>query len=349
MYLIVSATKNYKPKYTFNSDKTSIERANTIGHEICLTRPIVMILLSMNLITRDCTIVTRTKERSFLYSNIFKNIIAYDDIPNNIDNSQIIDITQVNIFYSIDKELTEQVENIPGWKDASFQKKEQILLQIAEEINGKCAPPMQIMEILDLEKRFPIMTKIRNKEINYRTELFNSLIADINYVDCSYLIKKDFVIVHHRVVTYSSDTKNTHEIVSAIKDIDPNIQIFIFSIKTLEDISPDVTIIDDLSIIASLMNNNKCKAIFSEYSGVGILSHYCHNKKIFYLETAYKVHEGLDIHDVIIKTNQPNNLYNKFDIQIFTNISIYIFKDLDSFLKDFKPYYFDKETKILRV
>jgi hypothetical protein len=155
--------------------------------------------------------------------------------------------------------------------------------------------------------------------------------------------------VHHRIVTYSSDSKNTHNIVSAIREIDPEVQIFIFSIKTLHGFSSDVTIIDDLSIIASLMNNEKCKGIFSEYSGLGQLAQYCHNKKIFYLETAYKVHEELNIHDVIIEANQPNNLYNKYDIQIFTNISIYIFKDLDSFLKDFKPYYFDKETKIIRV
>ena len=346
MYLIVSATKNYKPKYRFHDD---IINAMTVGHEVCLTRPIVMILLSMNLISRDCTIVTQDKSRFFLYSNIFKNVIGYDDIPSNIDDSQIIDLAQVNIFCHTDKELTQEIENIPGWKDATFQMKEQFLLQIAQDIKGKLAPPMQIMEILDLEKRFPIMTKIRNKEIHYRTESFNSLIADINYVGCSHLIKKDFVIVHHRIVTYSSESKDTHNIVSAIREIDPEVQIFIFSIKKLEGFSSDITFIDDLEIYASLLNNDRCKAIFSEYSGLAILSQYCHNKKIFYLETAYKIYEEFNIYNVIIEANQPNNLYDKFDMKLFTNTSIYIFKDLDSFLKEFKTYYFDKEIKILRI
>ena len=350
MYLIVSATKNYKPTYKFKLDNSHMLGClNAVGHELCLTRHIIMILLSNNLISKDDTIVTRNKDRFFLYSNIFKNVIAYDDMPANIEDSQIIDIGQANLYFNINKELTEHVKNIPGWAQMPYETKEQILLQITHDIEGKCAPPMQTMEITDVEKRFPIMTHIRNKQVNYRNELFNSLITNIAYQGCSSLIKKDFVIVHHRVVSYSPESKDTHTIVSAIKVIDPEVQIFIFCIKKLEGFSSDVIFIDDLSLHASLMHHEKCKAVFSEFSGGGIMAQYYHNKKIFYLETAYTIYQDFDIHNVIIETNQPNNLYDKFDMVLFSNPSIYIFKDIDLFLNKFKQYYFDKGTKIIRV
>uniref|UniRef100_A0A6C0EVI3 Uncharacterized protein n=1 Tax=viral metagenome TaxID=1070528 RepID=A0A6C0EVI3_9ZZZZ len=90
MYIIVSTSNNYKGEII---GVDCIIRANTIGHEIHLTRPILIFLLCNNLISLDDTIVTKNNERFFLYSDIFKNIIEYDNLP---INSEVIDITHIN-------------------------------------------------------------------------------------------------------------------------------------------------------------------------------------------------------------------------------------------------------------
>ena len=90
MYIIVSTSNNYKGEII---GIDCIIRANTIGHEIHLTRPILIFLLCNNLISLDDTIVTKNNERFFLYSDIFKNIIEYDNLP---INSEVIDITHIN-------------------------------------------------------------------------------------------------------------------------------------------------------------------------------------------------------------------------------------------------------------
>ena len=62
MYIIVSTSNNYKGEII---GIDCIIRANTIGHEIHLTRPILIFLLCNNLISLDDTIVTKNNERFF--------------------------------------------------------------------------------------------------------------------------------------------------------------------------------------------------------------------------------------------------------------------------------------------
>ena len=306
MYLIVSATNKYKGEIKFNDD---VINANTVGHEIHITRPILMILLSMNLITTDDIIVTRNNERFFLYSNIFKNIIGYDDLPSDIDQSQLIDITQANMWF-----------------------------------HGKA----DIMHLTTLEKHFPIMSQIRmNKNIRFRNEHFNSLIRNIHFKDCSDSIKSDFVIIHHRIVNYNNSINYTSQIISSIQSIDPNLQIIIFSIEKPNDIPSSVLHINDLSTYASLMHNDKCKLVISEFSGAGQLSQYCHRRKIFYFCKTYHFYPGQDITNVMTEANQDTNIYDKFDCKIFTDASVYVFSNINSLLDTMKKYYYD--TKYLRI
>ena len=97
------------------------------------------------------------------------------------------------------------------------------------------------------------------------------------------------------------------------------------------------------------MNNDNCKAVFSEFSGGGQLSQYTHKKKIFYIETIYTIYRGHNIISLFEEANQPNNLYDRFDLKLFTTPSIYIFKDIYEFINNFKDYYFDIDVKIIRI
>jgi len=74
-----------------------------LGDEIHMHRNVLLDLLDQNLISDDI-IICCLSDRSFLYSNIFKNLIFYEDIldPNNInyitDNKLNIDYNFINNF-----------------------------------------------------------------------------------------------------------------------------------------------------------------------------------------------------------------------------------------------------------
>jgi len=90
MFLITSTSYNYKGKIIGHD---CVIRANTIGHEIHITRPILLFLLSKNLISINDTIVTKSKERFFLYTSIFKNVIEYDSFnPIDIEYYYLTDL-----------------------------------------------------------------------------------------------------------------------------------------------------------------------------------------------------------------------------------------------------------------
>jgi hypothetical protein len=309
MYLVVSTTDKYKVELQFHDN---LINAMTIGHEIHITRPILLLLFSMNLISRNDTIVTKNSERFFLYSNIFSKVIGYDDIPSNINNDEIFYITDANMWFH-------------GMKDT--------------------------MHLSKLEKTFPILTQIRESNISYRTEVYNDLIRNMNYTDCSNIIKKDFIVIHHRLTSYSRELNYTKDIISAIQAIDPDVQIFVFCVNGRLDGYPEnITFVNDISIYASLMNHTQCKAVITEFSGGGQLAQYCHTKKIFYFCNAYPVYSEInDINISIDQANMPTSLYNKFDLKLFTNSSIYVFNDIQSLLKNINQYYFNNTHMYLRV
>ena len=68
MYIITSVGINYRGPI-IGCDH--VIRAGTIGHEIHITRPVLMVLLSNHLISTDDIIVTKNYERFFLYNKIF--------------------------------------------------------------------------------------------------------------------------------------------------------------------------------------------------------------------------------------------------------------------------------------
>jgi hypothetical protein len=92
MFIVTSTDETYKG--TIGVD--CVIRANTIGHEIHITRPIVLFLKNNGLISDLDTIVTKDSERFFFYSKIFKNIIDFKSLPKSGD---IIYATDLNSLH----------------------------------------------------------------------------------------------------------------------------------------------------------------------------------------------------------------------------------------------------------
>jgi hypothetical protein len=287
MYIIVSTTLNYKGQII---GYDCIIRANTIGHEIHITRPILLFLLSNKLISEDDTIVTKNNERFFFYSEIFKNIIQYDDLPK-INEDQILDITHMNALFE-------------------------------EKLNFNFK--------IKLEETFPILKKIRINEIEIRTNIFNELMRKIKYVDIN-IFDTDYVVFHHRETNYGSvDIQESIKIINNISLNHPDLNIVIFTITEpfLFSFNSDkIKFVKRIDTYASYINNEKCIAVISPFSGGGQLTQYCHNKKIYYYETigGYEMHKNLE--DIFKTANEKNNMYSYFDYKKITDASVCILKN----------------------
>lgn len=292
MYFIVSADKNYRGTLI---GVDHFNRANTIGHEIHMTRPILLFLLANGLITEDDIIVTKSNERFFLYSNIFKNIIEYKDLPFDVES---IDLTTMNTL---------------------FEEKHNFNM------------------ILDVEKKYNILTKLRDNSVVIKTDKFNSLIANIHYCNIDHQFSnKPYIVIHHRHVTYNNMTSDDLSIIQAFIHIIisnfPDLNIVVFSSVSINFNHPSVHNINDISVYASFMNNEKCIAIISQFSGGGQLAQYCHHKNIIFYNNTYNMlirdaKNELIIDHVFEIANRNNNIYDYFDYQKITNANMYVISE----------------------
>lgn len=323
MYIIVSTSEHYRGTII---GAECIIRAKTIGHEIHITRPILLFMLSKNIITTDEIIVTKSEERFFLYSDIFKNIISYDDMPINVPSHDILDITHLNSLF-------EERHNL------SFD--------------------------IDIEKQIPLLFGLRNNDIVIKSDLYNTYMSKIHYKNVEYLIQdRNYIVIHNRNVTYNG-TINFHETLWLINNFlkyYPHMNIFVFSTLNLPLQHNNVFIVDRIDIYASLMNHSKCKMVISQFSGAGQLSQFCHNNHILYYETAYSVYRDCDsLSDIYAISNSPNTIYDYFDLKKITSANIYVVHTvtdvLNYLLDNFNDYLLDKHkscdyvatNRILRI
>uniref|UniRef100_A0A6C0LC97 Uncharacterized protein n=1 Tax=viral metagenome TaxID=1070528 RepID=A0A6C0LC97_9ZZZZ len=134
---------------------------NALGHEIHLTRFILLDLLQKNLIDTNTFIVTLTNDRFFLYNKIFNNVINWSDYENNLlyKNEKTIDLTYYSRWDTKDNQINELIELKYNFNQ--FNKTEKLI----EYINN----------------------------IN-----FINLNCDAKYLD---IINKKFIIIHNRFKT----------------------------------------------------------------------------------------------------------------------------------------------------
>jgi hypothetical protein len=251
MFLIVSTTPQYNGKIIGHD---CIVRANTIGHEIHITRPILLFLLSKNLITTLDTIVTRNKERFFLYSSIFKNVIEYNEF--NEDKQEYYYLTDLNTMCEgLDQDLLK------------IEKRFNILLDVR---HGN--------------------VKIRNSfydnlvlKINYYTI----------FEEKPFIVVHNRHVNYEGYYNMENNVSMTKQIVNTILKLNIKVYIFTNVIEKFEN-NENVVTINDVHTYATLMNHNKCLAVISEYSGAGQLSQYCHNKEIYYYKNNYNIYENYD-------------------------------------------------------
>lgn len=302
MFIIVSTTPRYRGQLI---GKDALVRSNTIGHEIHITRPLLFFLLSKNKISVDDIIVTKSKERFFFYSKIFKYILEYDEMPENIPERDILDLTQSNT-------LIEDYE-----KDF----------------------------LLDMEIKIPILHELRTQKVLVQTDLFQNYLSSFDFPDIDFdFLSTRFVVIHYRQVSYEKLIVyyNNHElndvdvlqiqtnmikvIIKIIMKYYPELTIVVFSIKPIDYIHEKVKYVSKIPIYASLMNHPNCQSVISTFSGAGQLSHYCHHKNIIYYFNEYFFTHNNNLDELMEKANSPNNMYLQFDLKKNTKSNLFIYK-----------------------
>ncbi len=238
MYIVVSA--NYLKHHC---------GYNAIGHEIHLSRHLLMDMYDKGYISNNDIIVTVSKFRFFFYSKIFKNIILYDDFINlNIPINEQIRICDF---------MTSQVDQISEDKIIEFEKN----------------TSYPIREILYKENKCNYYHLL--KEFDYPNIINNTL------------IENKFFLIHHRFFLYpcidykiDNTFKMVKKIIKRLKKNYPNTNIIVYSLGDF-NYDYDVKKINTLDEYVSLMNHENCVALISEISGGGELAQYCHNKYIY--------------------------------------------------------------------
>jgi hypothetical protein len=291
MYIIVSATSNYRGKHL---GVDCVVRAGTIGHEIHITRPILLFLLCNQLVTEDDIIVTKNNERFFLYSAIFKNIIEYDSLPLNINSSEILDITSMNALHEERFHYDFKIE---------------------------------------LEETFPILKKLRNNLIEIRTEKFNQLLSNMKYIELeNHTTEKPFVVLHHRHTFYGEmNLEESVEIIAFFLTHFPDLNIILFTIINPAEFpfqsNDRITFVPRIDVYASYMNHRNCKAVLSTFSGGGQLAQFCHPNTIFYYSNGgYPFYPNQKVEDIFSVSNDNKNMYSFFDLKKTTDCNIMVFE-----------------------
>lgn len=215
-----------------------------LGHEIHITRLILFDLLIKKIIDENVTIVTFSLDRSFMYENMFKNIIDSNFFNTlNINKNDIV----------IDLTIYSPVANVTQRK-----------IKYLENNNYKLINSYHQSELIECLKNI-------NYNNLYKNEKYNNI------------IEKEFTIIHHRFDADMELLSKIVKILLN-NNIDRQIIIFGSSenIEKIKLLKSNIIIENNLKNYASLLNNNNCKLFISEWSGGGQLSQYCTNSNIVY-------------------------------------------------------------------
>jgi hypothetical protein len=285
---------------------------HALGDDIHIHRNVLLDILDKNLIT-DEIVIYCLADRRFLYSNIFKNIIVYKDIPNLDETKSICDskfgknfiiIKNSDLYYTI-------------WEVWQEIKK-----------HGR----------LDIDISITKSNFLNFNKINYYNNLnyssrFKSLVTNINYLENIPRFCNDkYIVYHHR---FKSDNlwDGNDEILEAILKYSEDYNIVLFTQKELNFNNSKIYTTSNLQEYVTYINNENCLAVISVWSGGGQIASYCSsNKLLMYfhpMQAQYNISN--DQLDHYIKSE------NSFDFCQFTDVDRK-FLNIDEIIYNLKAY-----------
>jgi len=181
-------------------------------------------------------------------------------------------------------------------------------------------------------------------EINYTipkkfyTEELKNLCTKIDYLNLDYdFINNNFIIIHHR---FNQDINKLKKILEIVKKMSTKIIIFNNNIVELKNNLNDNSIfyVNNLQVYASLLNNENCKLLISEWSGGGQLSQYTSNcKVIFYYDAYFTLSYKSNLCEKQREKDSMESEYigiDFYDFKSFTNSERLYYKDFNNFIEN---------------
>jgi hypothetical protein len=291
---------------------------NALGHEIHISRYILLDMLHQHYITYLDTIVTLYADRKFMYSVLFNNVITYDEFLVVLQISapiQTLNLCMLSYTPTITEDRLKQFEDISNYPIRTY---------IPEHIFNYC----------NLNKPAVLARCEHN---------FDYLLNHMNYTDISQFAhhtQSKFIVIHHRVVTKNQpghvikdDSECDNILTRLINSVKHKYAtIFVFINKEINHIQTEnVIYINKLDIYASLLAHNNCNGIISEWSGGGQLSHYCHSNRVFYYFDHYAENNYCVYKDnYIIAAKQ--GIYDAFDFHKTRELQLIMYKNIDELI-----------------
>jgi hypothetical protein len=285
-----------------------------LGHELHGARSLIFDLLCKNIITVDQTTIITMRDRIFLYSHVFKKMVAHEDPPLELQGNykHVIVLNElvkdpgrasrdVNYFHSLTNNVFKGLYNPIGFNNY----KNDIFKKLVTNCN---------IDILQTNLRF--------------TNPFDT----------------EFIIVHYRnyknnkhIWNHTTDETidNLNNLLNSLKNNFPNILLFgnIYHEINIEGLNIKKS--DNLEQLVYYMKLDNCKMIVSQWSGAAQLGQFFFSKQILY----YYIGDQLSVlHHIFYEDNYYNNLNNSYswDYQTFSMCKRYWFKDINHLIKFFK-------------
>lgn len=281
-----------------NGEECSDPTFNCLGHEIHITRIILLDLLCKNIIS-DNDIVVTCSDRIFLYDKIFHNTITTQQY-NKLDKDKynIIDIRiylDTRTFYTIPK-LAEMNYN--------YEASE----YLTPEFIRKCR-----------QINFYSIDEIKN-------------LHNLTFVD-----NEKYIVIHHRYVHRGTNVEvcnieHLKYILNSISKINNKYKIIVFS-RNINNLRNELTeynslyFINDLRLYASIMALPNCELVIGEWSGGTQLSQYCTNNQVLYFFDTYSVTRSYMNILNLLRYESTKKICNAWDFRSCTDCKVYMYHD----------------------
>lgn len=292
-----------------------------LGHEIHVGRSIVVDMLCKNALSPqegDC-VMTGLSDRKFLYESLF-------DISHVFDFSML---PGIQLPITPPKTASEYF-NIPSslFKEMDIFKDFQII-----NLSQYALPPTYCT----------FETSDEMKEVGYSvpdfywTEKYLQLAKDFNFSAHNDILKvvpdsiPIYIMIHHR---YSASSDNLIKLLISLPLDLPKI-IFTSNISELKNRLrglPNLFFTDDLKVYASLLKDERCKLLISEWSGAGQVGQYTLGPQggiWFYYDHYPDIFNFTRTHKIWEHNSKLGNYFNCWDFKCVSGCSIHHFESIE--------------------
>ncbi len=267
---------------------------NALGHEIHITRYILLDLLQKNKITNDYVIVTVNLERKILYENLFNNIIDWNEYKNKYEGKvEFLDLTYYSESGTAAYKIYDKFEQM-NYSHWNFERSE-AFLNLCNNI-----------KYIDLNQKYSNI--INNKFIvihvrfNMNIDMLKRLINSIRNIT-------DIKIIIFTVKNINNILNNFNNIVKI-----ENLNEYVSFLKN-----------DNCELLISEWSGGGQLSHYAGRENLKIYYYFLSHQSPYYINI---------LDDLLSTSNEYNNIFKSWDFKTSKKINIKLYLNLDETIKN---------------